>query len=590
MRSFLIVTCCILLLSISVFAEIPEDGYMGPNNLKNNPELTLYQEGSNGVPTFVQGNLLTNKAGAGNEFETAVNFFEQNKGAYRMASPSEELTLRRSEIDPYNNTHVRIDQNYKGLQVIGGELVAHFKSDGTLKAVNGYYLPYLDLDVNPVVIPELAVGIAEEDLMTFFGEAKPDQPELVVFPWMGENYLAWRMFLYSDTPMGRWEYFIDAKTGEVIYKANRIMEANDIGTGTSVMGLTRDHIDTDYTGSTYQARDYTRQLNNNPHGHDGEMPDGHYIQCNIAGGSLPGSIATDADNVWGTTEDQRPVVDGQVYTCAVYDYLLSHFGRNSYDNNGANMLISVNYYAEGDNNAYWNGSQIVIWSWGSGWRSLASCPDVIAHEWGHAVTETTSGLAYQLESGALNEAFSDMIGAAFEWANDTLDVPDWGMGENGRETGVPFRSMDEPHTYGDPDYYGTSDPYWYDVEGCSPSYYNDYCGVHTNSGVGNKWFFLLSDGGTHHSITVTGIEPENAISVAYQANAYYWTTNSTYAEAALGTISAALDLDPSGNWASSAAAAWNAVGVATPGPSVMFSYPTGYSGHSLSGSGNYIQC
>ena len=470
MRSFLIVTCIILLASISVFAELPEDGYIGPNNLRNNPNLTLYQEGTNGVPTFVQGDLITSKAGAGNEFEVALSYFEQNKGAYRMSSPADELTLRRSETDPFNNTHVRIDQNYQGLKVIGGELVAHFKSDGTLKAVNGYYMPYLDIDINPAVLPDLAVAIAEEDLMTFFGEAKPDQPELVVFPWQGENYLAWRMFLYSDSPMGRWEYFIDAKSGEVIYNANRIMDSDAIGTGTSVMGHTRNHIDTDFTGSTYQARDYTRQLNNNPHGHDGEMPDGNYIQTNIAGGSLPGSIATDADNIWGTTEDQKSVVDGQVYTAAVYDYLLSHLGRNSYNNNGANMLTSVNYYAEGDNNAYWNGSQIVIWSWGTGWRSLAGCPDVIAHEWGHAVTETTSGMAYQLESGALNESFSDMLGAAFEWAYDTLDVPDWDMGENGRLTGIGFRSMDEPHDAGDPDYYGTTDPYWIDVVGCSPSY------------------------------------------------------------------------------------------------------------------------
>jgi hypothetical protein len=341
------------------------------------------------------------------------------------------------------------------------------------------------------------------------------------------------------------------------------------------MGDFRDHIDTDYTGSTYQMRDYTRQASNNPHGHDGQMPGGNYIQTNIAGGSLPGSIATDADNLWDDVNTQRPAVDGQVYTGLYYDWLLDSLGRNGFDDNGADMLTSVNYYAEGDNNAYWNGSQIVVWSWSSGWRSLAGCPDVIAHEWGHAVTDYTSNLVYQLESGALNESFSDMMGAAFEWAIPTYDTPDWDMGENGRTSGVGFRDMENPHNAGDPDYYGTSDPYWIDVVGCSPSWANDYCGVHTNSGVGNKWFVLLSDGGIHHGVTVTGLGVPDAMRVAYRANAYYWSVNTDYHQAALGAISAANDLDPSGAWAQQVANAWTAVGVSVPGPSLVFDYPDG---------------
>jgi hypothetical protein len=255
--------------------------------------------------------------------------------------------------------------------------------------------------------------------------------------------------------------------------------------------------------------------------------------------------------------------------------MLSQWGRNSFDDAGASMLTSVNYYAEGNNNAYWNGNQIVIWSWSSGWRSLAGCPDVIAHEWGHAVTDYCSDLVYQLEPGALNESFSDMMGAAFEWAHPTYDTPDWYMGENGMTSGNGFRSMDNPHMFGDPDFYGTSDPYWVDVVGCTPSWTNDYCGVHTNSGVGNKWFSLLSDGGVHHSVTVTGIGVDNAMLIAYRANQLYWNSQTDYHAAALGTISAATDLDPTGVWTTQVANAWNAVGVSTPGPSLTFSYPSG---------------
>ncbi len=574
MKSVIVAVVCVLLMGAITWADDSDGPVFGRNELRNSRGITAYMESDKGIPVYIEGALSHQKA-SGNEADRAIAFFVENRGAYKMVSPADELTVTRTDRDNLGMSHVRLHQNYQGVPVIGADLIAHFTPDGALKTVNGYYFHDIELGVKPAISSDDAVVTASEDLRSFFGEGKPTRPELVVFPWESQYFLCWRLFLMSDTPMGRWEYFVDAHSGKIIYDANRIMSDNDIGTGYGVMGDLRDHIDTDYNGSVYRMYDDTRRLNNNPHGHDGQMPSNAYIQTNIAGASLPGSIATDADNYWDDVSTQRPAVDGQVYTGLVYDWLLAALGRNGYNDNGATMLTSVNYYAEGDNNAYWNGSQIVVWSWSSGWRSLAGCPDVIAHEWGHAVTETCSDLVYQKEPGALNESFSDMMGAAFEWAHSDYDTPDWDMGENGRLTGVPFRSMEDPHLYSDPDYYGTSDPYWIDVEYCSPSYLNDYCGVHTNSGVGNKWYFLLSDGGVHHGVTVTGIGPADAIKIAYRANQFYWSSNTDYHEAALGTISAANDLDPSGAWATQVSNAWNAVGVSTPGPSLTFDYPDG---------------
>ncbi|MDD4053056.1 MAG: M4 family metallopeptidase, partial [candidate division Zixibacteria bacterium] len=575
MSFFRFVMCILLVVMAASPAFADEEMVYGPNLLRGNPAVSRYLENDRGIPRYVEGQLSVQPAAKGSEITAAMAYFEANRGAYKMAQPAEELTVSRVSQDDLGMTHVRLRQIYRDIPVIGAELIVHFTPAGELKTVNGAYHPDINLDVTPSVDAAHASEAADIDLRSFFGAGTPQTPELVVFPWEGKYFLAWRTFLISDTPMGRWEYFIDAKTGQVIYKANRIMNANDIGTGYGVMGTARDHIDTDYNGSLYQMIDKTRRAANNPHGHNGQMPSGNDIRTNITTTSLPGTLATDADNVWDVTATQRPAVDGQVYTGLVYDWWLTQFNRNGYNGSGASMLTVVNYSAEGDNNAYWDGSRIVIWSWSSGWRSLAGCPDVIAHEWGHAVTENCSNLIYEKEPGALNESFSDMMGAAFEWAYPDYDTPDWAMGENGRTTGVPFRSMSEPHTYSDPDYYGTTDPYWVDVVGCSPSYYNDYCGVHTNSGVGNKWFFLLSDGGTHHSVTVTGIGPADAIKIAYRANAEYWTSSTDYHEAALATISAANDLDPTGAWANQVYLAWNAVGVSTPGADLVFSYPDG---------------
>ncbi len=563
----------LFLCTCQLLAAPGEKQVWGTNLLRNNPSVSIYRENANGVAEYVEG-VLTTPVRSGDEAQAAISFLQKHRGAFRIENASEELSLRKIVQDDLGMKHVRLDQRYKGLRVIGCELVAHYSADGTLRTVNGNFKPGIDVETTPMIASQTATRIATDDLATFFAKANPNEPELVIFPWEGTNYLAWRLFLYSDTPDGRWEYFVNAATGDVVFKANRIMNSAAIGTGTGVMGTARNHIDTDLNGSTYQMKDNTRQAGNNLHGHNGQMPSGSYLQCNIASTSLPGAIATDADNVWSTSA-QAPVVDGQVYSALVYDWWLQVFNRNGYDGAGSSMLTVVNYSAEGDNNAYWDGQRIVIWSFSSGWRSLAGCPDVIAHEWGHAITERESGLIYEKESGALNESFSDMMGAAFEFAQDTMDVPDWLMGENGRTSGVPFRSMSDPHAFTDPDYYGTSDPYWVDVNGCFPSSYNDYCGVHTNSGVGNKWFYLLSDGGIFHGVTVTGIGVANAIQVAYRANTNYWTSSTDYANAALGTISAANDLDLTGVWASQVALAWNAVGVGTPGPSLTFTYPEG---------------
>ncbi|MGB5105217.1 MAG: M4 family metallopeptidase [Candidatus Zixiibacteriota bacterium] len=562
-----------LLVSTTV-AQRPDDAKFGPNLLRTDKNVEIYHQNERGVPTFVKGELSA-PVSRGSEVTATIQFLEAQRGAFRIANPAEEITLRKQDVDLDGMAHLRFDQFYKGIKVIGGELVAHFAGNGVLRTINGHTEADLDMEVAPALAAANATDIAVQDLKSFFGNGNPAAAELVIFPWEGTNYLCYRLFIYSDSPMGRWEYFVDAINGGVIFKANRIMDTDAIGAGINVMGQARNHLDVDFTGSTYQMRNNTRQITNNPHGHDGLMPTGNYLQTNIAGASLPGTIATDADNIWNAGGSQAAAVDGHVYSALVYDWWIREFNRNSYTNLGASMLTVVNYSGEGDNNAYWDGSRIVVWTAGSGWRSLAGCPDVISHEWGHAFTENGSNLVYQKESGALNESFSDMMGAAFEFAHDTLDIGDWLMGENGQLSGAAFRSMSDPHQFGDPDYYGTTDPNWYDVNGCSPSQFNDYCGVHTNSGVGNKWFYLLSDGGTHHSITVAGIGVENAIRVAARANLFYWTSGITYYNAALATVTAAEDLDTAGVWATQVAKAWNAVGVTIPLASLSFNYPLG---------------
>src|SRR4029079_12313672 len=119
---------------------------------------------------------------------------------------------------------------------------------------------------------------------------------------------------------------------------------------------------------------------------------------------------TDADNKWVDTA-QRAGVDAQYYAGQVYDWYKNNVGRNSIDNAGMS-LESLVHYSRNYNNAFWNGTYMV---YGDGDRTTfiprAGGIDVIGHELTHGVTEKTSGLVYQDQSGALNESWSDAMGS-----------------------------------------------------------------------------------------------------------------------------------------------------------------------------------
>lgn len=203
------------------FAANSEEPRFGPNLLRSNPAVQVYQEAKTGVPTFVKGNL-SQPALRGTELTTLLSFFEQNRGAFQLENPAEELALRRSEVDELGMTHLRLDQKFRGVRVVGGDIAAHFNAEGILRGVNGTLEPIAEFDVNPNLTIAAAEQIALADLSSEFNATEIGRQELVIFPWEGEYHLCWRMFLTNPELLGRWEYFVDAGNGDVVFKANAL--------------------------------------------------------------------------------------------------------------------------------------------------------------------------------------------------------------------------------------------------------------------------------------------------------------------------------------------------------------------------------
>jgi hypothetical protein len=163
-------------------------------------------------------------------------------------------------------------------------------------------------------------------------------------------------------------------------------------------------------------------------------------------------------------------------------------------------------------------------------------PSIVAHEFTHGVTHHSSNLIYENESGALNESFSDMFGVTIEAIMLDNGATDWILGNE--IPGAPQRSLEDPALFNQPDTYeGTN---WYTGSG-------DNGGVHTNSGVGNKWYYILAEGESGENdindwYDVDGIGLDRASRIAYLALTSILQNSSQYTDARQATIQAAINL------------------------------------------------
>lgn len=276
-------------------------------------------------------------------------------------------------------------------------------------------------------------------------------------------------------------------------------------------------------------------------------------------------------NSWNSTGNQQWGGTTMWAAKSSYTYYSNVHSRNSYD--GANGLLNGFIHGVftggGTDNADmgFTGGIMRVGLGSAGTLANSWGPlDIIGHEYTHAVTGSSAQLAYQYESGALNESFSDIFGECIE--NYTLGNNDWLCGANRTPAG-PLRSMINPNAYSQPDtYLGTN---WVAQNCSSPTTANDQCGVHTNSGVQNYWFYLLSQGGSGtndngnaFNVPALGISKARAIAFRTLTINLFNQPNAIYATARTASIQSAQDIYGANTPEVNAVInAWCAVGIGT---------------------------
>ena len=486
------------------------------------------------------------------------------------------MKLTTSDADEYGLTHHAFQQYHNDVLVEFAVYKLHAR-DGAVVKTNGTLARNISVNTEPVLTEQQALDRAlacigadvynwevprlEEMKKEATGDAAATfypVGELLIAdadfnPKNGNSYkLTWKFDIHSASPSRRDWVYVDAITGEVVKELDLLMHehahehAHSVEETDGFPGIAETRysgtveIITDSTAEGYVLQDFTR-------GRGIET----YDALNVFGTDSSANFVDD-DNYWANANERAndAATDCHWASEQLYDYLRDVHSFDSYDNKGSKMISYV-HYGESWRNASWNG----FWGQygdadGEPWVYM----DVVGHEYAHGFTWATAALLYTRESGALNESFSDILGEVLQAYINGGDV-DW------LATPSPFdtiRDYANPSNFNDPDTY-LGDNWQTDAF--------DNFGVHTNSGVQNRWFYLLSTGGegvndNGEQYSVQAIGMDAAMQIVMRNMTTYLFPTSQFADARQASLFSAEDIfGLCSDEYKEIANAWHAVGV-----------------------------
>jgi Zn-dependent metalloprotease len=459
--------------------------------------------------------------------------------------PDADFQLYQTETDKQGWVHYRYRQLYKNVLVEDGVIYVHTKNDEVL-SVNGELYGGIAINAVHSISERAAFNIAKAAMPAtlYSWEDKnypvtPDASKLMIYRVPKRGYvLTWKVDMFAFLPEQQRSFFyIDAVTGKIAGQKERIH-----------------HIDT-------QGIAITAYSGQKPITTDSIGPNQYRLRETGRGGGIvtndPSFVDQfDTDNNWNNVNAQLDhyCTDAHYSAEVCYDYLFNNFGLNAQDGNG--MQIRSQIHDGAYVNAFWNGTYMAYGDGdGINYTPLTSL-EIAAHEYMHGVTEFSAGLVYAGESGAMNESYSDIMGATMRFI-ETPSTATWYIGDQivvPNSSGTPFRDMSNPNAFGCADTYGGL-------------YFNAGDIVHYDSGIQNFMYYLLVTGGTgindvSNNYAVTGIGLTDAMAIMYRSLDVYLTPNSTFLDSRTYSEQAAVDLfGQCSNELIQTANAWYAVGV-----------------------------
>ncbi|MBS1623455.1 MAG: M4 family metallopeptidase [Bacteroidetes bacterium] len=497
-------------------------------------------------PIFVTSDRIINiPAGAGRDevASSAIQFLEQNKALLMLADPAHELSVKDIDRDAIGFTHIKFSQTYNGYPLMGKEVIVHFTPHGTI--VNGRWAATPSVGAPAGLIGAQtavwqAANVVTEgkglktmnqytrDLLKYNGPTA----ELVVYTKDRHNdkdRWAYKVTLRTDF-INMYEVMVDAQTGAVLYSNNiscttgpAVTHLNDLNGVNQTVNVYQ------HSNGTYYMIDVTRSMFSSAQSQMPDNPVGAIWTLDAQGAASSNiqvaHVSTSNINSWPSSQN---ATSAYANGAAAYTYYQSTHSRNSIDGNGGTIISVINVnddQGQPMDNAFWNGQLMAYGNGDQAFKPLAGGLDVAGHEMTHGVIQSTANLAYQDQSGALNESMADVFGAMIDRSN-------WTIGEQvclpGFFPSNALRDLSNPHNGASQGGNGWQPATMSEFVNTT----SDHGGVHTNSGITNHAFYYFA----------TAVTKQKAELVYYRALKNYLTQNSEFLDARLAVVQAAQDL------------------------------------------------
>lgn len=490
-----------------------------------------------------------------------VNFNPKNADAFVGADALSNLILKDQFADNLGQTHYRYYQTYKGFEVqnsmflfhttngkltgMGGEMIIEFSK------TNRYPTNELIPSSNVLNIAMRCIGAKlyawqdaemEQSLKKQTGNPNATYKPSAKLVWYNAGdeisaedlRLAYRVEIYARQPLSKAYYFIDAQTGKILGKIDRLCFSDVTGTAATAWSGNQTIHSSKISNTNYLLRDSTKGNGViTVHGESGKR----------------GTDYTSTSNNWSFTTTDKAALDAHYGVSQTWSFYKTNFNRNSYDGLGTALYSYVNDPTYIDN-AFWDGSSMNFNKRSTGELGGVTGIDVCGHELTHGVTQTTSALVYSSQSGGINESLSDIMGKSVQFWSKPADTS-WLLSN---DMNWLIRDISNPKVYSQPDTY-------------KGQYWSNFADVHTLSGVGNYFFYLLDHGGSGTNdngwnYNVSGLGLSKTDQIIYRSNLVYLTSNSKYPDWRVACINAATDLyGAASNEVLQVKNAWFAVGV-----------------------------
>lgn len=457
----------------------------------------------------------------------------------KSVAPDTDFKSLGTETIPLTGTvTVKFRQTLNKIPIYGSLVTIELGKDNSLISLNSAMGEPTGVSAVAKVSPADATAAVKN-----YGNSKKNLDNAVprIYFYYDQGIQKWRLvYILEDIPVtppkGKgqgfssrlMDYTVDAHTGKVVSELPRSAHMAAL-TETVVDGLGATRMITvEASGTKKLLRNTALNV---------QTFDFAFKDPEVQASSLPGKAIANPPK-WTPT-----AVSAHTNATAVAEFLHTVLGRNNIDNNGGPMNSSINCVVVRDSegakvwrNAFWDGQQMVYGQvqFNGGLLSICVDQDVVAHEMFHGVTDSTSRLEYQTQSGALNESYSDIFGVIVaNFSNPDVSTWNWKLGQRLNTNGRPFRDMSNPSSLGQPDNMR-------DFKNLPVTRNGDYGGVHINSGIHNFVAYKIIT--SKDASGKSAVTPSETAQIFYLADTQQLSATSQFSDSRRAVTDSALSL------------------------------------------------